>query len=69
MPNEKYSIVREKRNIVSKEFKNDPFLASFIDAIKGNGQPPNSNEDGLKFLQIQQALYYASSTGRTQKLH
>ena len=69
LPNEKYSIHREKRNLTQKNPLSDPFLTSFIDAIKGNCQPPNSNEDGLKFLQIQQALYDASSTGRTQKLH
>ena len=30
--------------------------------------PPNSNEDGLRFLEIQHALYRASDTGRVQRL-
>ena len=44
------------------------FLCAFIGAIKGECSPPNSNEDGLRFLEIQHALYSASETGKTQKL-
>ena len=46
----------------------DPFLQAFLSAIRGEGPPPNSNEDGLRFLEIQHALYRASETGRVQRL-
>lgn len=46
----------------------DPFFRTFLDAIRGEGDPPNSNEEGLRFLEIQHALYRASETGRVQRL-
>ncbi len=46
----------------------DPFFQAFLDAVRGECDPPNSNEDGLRFLEIQHALYRASDTGRAQRL-
>ena len=47
---------------------NDTFFQGCLRAIRGEGPPPNSNEDGLRFLEIQHALYRASETGMTQRL-
>lgn len=46
----------------------DPFFQAFLDAVRGECDPPNSNEEGLRFLEIQHALYRASDTGRVQRL-
>ena len=44
------------------------FLQESIDHIRGNGPPPIANDAGLRFLEIQHALYKASETGQTQRL-
>ena len=46
----------------------DTFFQGCLKAIRGEGPPPNSNEDGLRFLEIQHAFYRASETGTTQRL-
>ena len=43
-------------------------LQESIDHIRGNGPPPIANDAGLRFLEIQHALYRASETGQTQRL-
>ena len=47
----------------------DLFFYGLLAAIRGEGPPPNSNEDGLRYLEIQHALYRASQTGVTQHLN
>ena len=44
------------------------FLQECLDAIRGTGEPPITNEEGLRFLRVQHALYRASETGQLQHL-
>ena len=44
------------------------FLQECLEAIRGEGEPPITNEEGLRFLRIQHALYRASETGQLQHL-
>ncbi len=42
------------------------FLQECLESIRGQGQPPITNEEGLRFLRVQHALYRATETGRLQ---
>ena len=69
-PSDRHVIKRWETNLshaVEPEGE-DPFFQAFLDAVRGECDPPNSNEDGLRFLEIQHALYRASDTGRAQRL-
>ena len=44
------------------------FLQECIDSIRGQGPQPIANDAGLRFLEVQHALYRASETGETQQL-
>ena len=69
-PSDRHVIKRWETNLshAAEPEGEDPFFQAFLDAIGGEGDPPNSNEDGLRFLEIQHALYRASDTGRIQRL-
>jgi len=44
------------------------FFQECVESGRGLGPPPVSNEDGLRFLEIQHALYRATETGETKRL-
>ena len=69
-PSDRHVIKRWETNLshAAAPEGEDPFFQAFLDAVRGEGDPPNSNEEGLRFLEIQHALYRASDTGRAQRL-
>ena len=60
--------IRRMETTVPREPQPDAFFQACLGAIRGQGPPPISNQDGLRFLEIQHALYRASETGTVQQL-
>ena len=53
---------------ITAEPQPEAFFQACLDAIRGHGPPPISNQDGLRFLEVQHAFYRASETGTLQHL-
>ena len=62
------SVRRWESTISDQGSPMEDFFQGCLMAMRGEGKAPNSNEDGLRFLEFQHAFYRASETGKSQRL-
>jgi len=78
VPDDPSGVGKARRDIQVRQWKTtiprrsaqalSAFFQECVESGRGLGPPPVSNEDGLRFLEIQHALYRATETGETQRL-